>query len=109
MPADQGLVDSVANDNTKAIAGKIAAVAAESFQDYAQSRSRTQLVADIAFAQWAVKANDMDPKEALSLVKGMGAADPLPEVLGKLGTLIAQLQQVMKGAQSTPPETATGK
>ena len=106
MGADQGLVDSVANDNTKAIAGKLAAVSAESFQDYAAHRNRMNMAAEVAFQQWAKSAQDMDPKEALSIVEGMKGSDTLPELMTQLGAVIAQLQQVTKTAQTTPPVTA---
>jgi len=48
---------------------------------------------------------EIDPMEALSWVKGSTGND-IAQVLSTLGAAVAQIQQLMKGAQSTPPETA---
>ena len=96
MALDQGVVDAVTNANFKSIAelGTIGALG---------HRSRLDLIAESSLGQILNRMNALDPAEAASVATVVSA--DLGEKLGELSAAIANAQQLMKGAQTTQPET----
>lgn len=107
---DPGIVQSVINGNHKTIAEAGSFAVASMFQTMAQlmaeqaaSAGRRTNMADAAMASYLKNMNEIDPSEAVSTVKELQG--DLPSQLANLGSVIAQIQQMMKGAQTTPPPT----
>jgi len=97
MALDQGILDAVANNNLKAIA-EMGTLNALSHQN------RCNLIAESSLGQILNRMNALDPSEAAS-ISGVVSSD-LSEKLGELSGAVANAQQLMKGAQTTPPPTA---
>ena len=99
MALDQGVLDAVTNSNFKSVAemGTINALG---------HQNRLNLLAEASLGQILNRMNSLDPTEAAA-ISGVVSSD-LSEKLGELSGAVANAQQLMKGAQSTPPETATG-
>ena len=66
-------------------------------------QSRLQLIAESSVGQILNKMNGLDVAEAAAVTKVSEAG--LAEKLGELGSAVAGIQQLMKGAQTTLPET----
>lgn len=108
MPADQGIIDSVANDNAKVIAGASAAYGASLFQSHNAHFSRLNQIAETAIQDGIALGRQL-------MIGSLGVYNSIQGAIAKtlieldvseaLGN-VAVGQQAMKGAQSTPPETA---
>jgi len=98
MALDQGVLDAVTNANFKSLAemGTINALG---------HQNRLNLLAESSLGQILNRMNALDPSEAAA-IGGVVSSD-MGEKLGELSAAVANAQQLMKGAQSTPPETAT--
>jgi len=105
---DQGVIEGVINANFKSLAETITAGLAQAVAVQAQAtanhQTRLQLLAESSLAQQLNKMNALDPEEAASIAK-VEKSDTAKQI-SELGSQIAALQQLLKGAQSTPPETA---
>ena len=99
MPLNAEIVEAVANYNFKANAER-QTVNADAHQ------ARLFLLAEASLAQQLNRMNSLDPAEAAS-ISGVVSSD-LAEKIGELSGAVANSQQLMKGAQSTLPETAQG-
>ena len=106
MPLDAGVVDGVVNANFKSVAETTALVANRMNQDMAQHQAETTKLGIASLAQQLDRANGLDPTEAASIA-GVVQSD-LAEQIANLGAAVAGLQQIMKGAQTTLPETGQG-
>lgn len=95
MALEQTL-DAVNNVNIKALA-EMAAINALSHQN------RLQLLAESSMGQILNKMNNLDPAEANSIATVTNAG--LANKLSELSAAIANTQQLIKGAQTTPPPT----
>jgi hypothetical protein len=99
--------DAVVADNLKAIAG---AGAFYSGLAMAEAQAQTARMNQIGNAVVS-KASDMilsyDPSQAVSEAKIMGSNTKLSEQLADLGAAVSALQEYVKAAQTTPPETGT--
>jgi hypothetical protein len=84
MALNADIVEAVANANFKSMAEL-------GMQNAIAHQNRLQILAEKALAK---SLESMDTTQATEV---------------DAGGVIAQLQQLLKGAQSTPPETATGK
>lgn len=104
---NSSVVDSVVADNLKTIAGASSFYAAQTMQAHAAHANRLNILAEAIVSRAARSIVEDDPLEAVSAQKILSGND-LGQTLSALGSVVAQLQQVMKGAQSTPPETAKG-
>lgn len=93
---DPGVVESVINSNFKTLAEQVAS-------NTANHQHRLQLIAESSVGQIVNRMNSVDPIESAS-VSGVIRSD-LSKEMASLGAAIAGLQQMMKGAQSTPPTT----
>ena len=99
MALDQGVLDSTVNSNFKTIA-EMQTVNALGHQN------RMNAIFESSIGQIVNKMNTLDPTEAAS-VAGVVSSD-LAEKVAELGTAVAGIQQLMKGAQTTLPETGQG-
>jgi len=107
MALDPGIIDSVSNSNFKTVAEAAAVGLAQaqaiSAQNLASHQQRLQLLAESSMGQILNRMNALDPEEAASISK-VEKSD-LGKIISELGSQIAGLQQMLKGAQTTLPET----
>ena len=112
-------MESVAVGNIKTIAEMAAFTTAQSMKDHVGHSKRLDILAETYLARALKGADEVDTSEAVANIKlltgndqaqfntGIGAS--LAQVQAQLGAVLGALQQYAKVAQSTPPETATGK
>lgn len=93
---DPGVVESVINSNFKVLAEQVATNAAA-------HQNRLNLIAESSIGQIINRMNAIDPTEAVS-VANVGRSD-LSQAIAALGAAVAGIQQIVKGAQTTPPVT----
>lgn len=96
MPLDAGVVDSVINSNFKTLAEQVSSNAAA-------HQNRLNILAESSLGQIVNRMNALDPAEAASV--GSVVRSDLAQALADLGTAVAGIQQMMKGAQTTIPVT----
>lgn len=96
---DEGILSSVINSNFKTLAEQVAV-------NTSNHQHRLQLIAESSVGQILNKMNGLDPTEAAS-IRGVVGAD-LTKAIAELGSTVSALQQLMKGAQTTLPETGQG-
>jgi hypothetical protein len=96
---DEGILASVVNANFKTLA-EMQVVNSLGHQN------RMNAIFESSIGQIVNKMNTLDPTEAAS-VAGVVNAD-LAKELAQLGSAVAGIQQLMKGAQTTLPETGQG-
>ena len=108
--ADQlnpAIVQAVADGNFKInaefLSQALAQVGAIQFQNAAAHQNRVNVLAESALAKMLKNATELDPEEA-SAIKKVDNSD-LAKVLAELGASISAIQQQLKGAQTTLPET----
>ena len=99
MALDEGVLDSVSNSNFKTLGEQVAVNAAA-------HHNRLSILAESSLGQILNTLNAIDPTEAVS-IGGVVNSD-LAKAISDLGGAVAGIQQMMKGAQTTPPVT-TGK
>ena len=96
---DEGILAGVVNSNFKTMA-EMQVVNALGHQN------RMNAIFEASIGQIVNKMNTLDPTEAAS-VAGVVSSD-MAEKMGELGAAVAGIQQLMKGANTTPPETGQG-
>jgi hypothetical protein len=108
--ADQlnpAIVQAVADGNFKInaefLSQALAQVGAIQFQNAAAHQNRVNVLAESALAKMLKNATELDPEEA-SAIKKVDNSD-LAKVLAELGASISAIQQQLKGAQTSLPET----
>ena len=96
---DPAVLAAVANGNFKTIAemGTYNALA---------HQNRVNVLAEASLGQILNRMNSLDPEEAAS-ISGVVSSD-LAEKIGELSGAVASAQQLMKGAQTTMPQTGSG-
>ncbi len=99
MALDPGVLDAVTNANFKTLAERVAVNAAS--HDH-----RLQLLAESSLGQILNRMNSLDPTEAAAI--GRVHRTPSGDTAKDVAAAIALAQQLMKGAQTTPPETGQG-
>ena len=111
MPADQGLIDSVANANTKTIAEAAAFFMAQGFQIHSQHMSnimahqnRLAILAETAMAKSVEMLQNIGVDEAAAMNK-IATGNDLAQQLSALLTALNSGQQGVKASQTTPPVT----
>lgn len=97
MPLDPGIIDSVTNANFKAM-GEMQVTNALAHQN------RLNGIFESSVGQILNKMNTLDPTEAASVATVTEAG--LAKAISDLGGAVAGIQQMLKGAQTTPPVTA---
>lgn len=96
MALNTDIIEAVANYNFKSNAER-------STQNMDAHQQRLQLLAEASLAQQLNRMNSLDPTEAAA-ISGVVSSD-LAEKIGELSGAVASAQQLMKGAQTTPPPT----
>jgi hypothetical protein len=96
MPLDPGVVDAVVNSNFKTLAEQVAVNAAS-------HQNRLQLIAESSLGQIVNRMNALDPTEAAAI--STVVRSDLAKAISDLSGAVASIQQMMKGAQTTRPET----
>jgi len=96
MALDPGVLDSVVNSNFKTLAEQVAT-------NTANHQHRLQLIAESSVGQILNRMNSIDPTEAAGIAAVSNAA--LAKEISQLNGAVAAIQQMMKGAQTTKPET----
>lgn len=107
---DPGILQSVADGNLKtiaeagsfAVANMMQAIALAT-QESVASMGRRGAMADAAMGASIKAMNEMDPQQAIALSKAIPADQA--GILAQLGTTVAALQEIVKAAQTTPPQT----
>ena len=99
MALNVDIIEAVANSNFKTMA-EMQVTNALSHQN------RLQLIAESSLGTILERMNTLDVSEAAG-VAGVVNAD-LAEIIGQLSGAVANAQQLMKGAQTTLPETGQG-
>lgn len=97
MAIDQGVLDAVVNSNFKTLAERVAVNAAS--HDH-----RLQLLAESSLGQILNRMNSLDPTEAAAVARVHRT--PSGDTANDVAMAVALAQQLMKGAQTTPPVTA---
>lgn len=103
MAADQGLIDSVANDNTKTVAGQPAVLANLALSNLVAHQGRLQLIAEAAIGNIVRRLSELDTAEAAGILKTTQG-----DLAAQMAALIASIssgQQQSKTAGNTPPVT----
>jgi flagellar motility protein MotE (MotC chaperone) len=96
MALDESILQAVANANFKTMAEMAT-------QNAITHQQRLQLISESSLGQILNRMNALDPEESASIA-GVVSSD-LAEKIGELSGAVAASQQLMKGAQSTPPVT----
>ena len=96
MALDETILQAVANANFKTMS-EMATINVLSHQQ------RLQLISEASLGKILENMNTLDPTESAG-ISGVISSD-LAEKLGELSGAVAASQQLMKGAQTTPPET----
>lgn len=96
MPLDESILASVANANFKSMAEF-------STQNLLSHQNRLQILAEKALAKSLESMDTTDVPEGL----GVAAAQrgDLAKAMADLGAAVSSIQQLVKGAQTTPPVT----
>ena len=101
---DESTLEAVSNSNYKTIGEAGAFYQAQAMGNHVQSQNRLGILAESAIGAVIKNMNEVDPVQALSLVKANTGND----LAAQLAQLIAALganQQSAKVAQTTPPIT----
>lgn len=121
-PAGEGvdpkLVDTVSLTNVKTVGEMAAVTAGITLQNQAANQQRQQdnatastlrlnEIANQATGVLLKRIAEVDVVEAAA-TRVAGQAGDLPSLLASLNTAIAAIQQALKGAQTTPPQTGAG-
>lgn len=96
MALDPGILDSVTNSNFKTLAEQVATNAAAHQQ-------RLQLLAESSLGRILKNLNETDVEEAQA-IRTVSTSD-LAGKISELSAAVASIQQMIKGAQTTLPET----
>lgn len=108
---ESAVVDSVSNANFKNIAEAGAFYAGLSMRDAVESQRRMSVIADQATGALLKQYNEIDPVQALSIVKANTGFDrssqmhDIARTLESLTASLAAIQMQIKTAQTTPPQT----
>jgi hypothetical protein len=107
MPLDQGVLDSVTNANFKTVAEAasigLSQALAVGAQNLVAHQQRLNMLAEASLASALKRANELDPEEAGAISK-VDKTD-IAKILAEFGASISAIQQQLKGAQTTLPET----
>jgi len=98
-------VEAVNVANVKTVAEMSAWSTAQSMKDHVAHSKRLDVLAETYLARALKSADEVDPEQAAATLKLLTGNDQA-QALASLGAVVAQLQQVVKTAQTTPPATA---
>lgn len=103
IPAFDTIPDAVANTNFKTYGDASAAVALQMSQNSANHSNRVSVIGESLVAAWGNRLVKTDIVEAVSAQKMLTGRDSQG-----IAESIGLAQQLMKGAQTTPPNTSGG-
>lgn len=99
MAIDVGMMDSVTNSNFKILAESAT-------QNMVSHQNRLNMLAESSLAQMLNKINALDATEAAAIVKVDQSG--LAKQMADMGMAISSIQSMLKGAQSSLPQTGRG-
>ena len=99
MAIDTGMMDSVTNSNFKILAESAT-------QNMVSHQNRLNMLAESSLAQMLNKINALDATEAAAIVKVDQSG--LAKQMADMGMAISSIQSMLKGAQSSLPQTGRG-
>ena len=115
MPIPVEIIESLATENLKNVAGASSFYSGARMSDHTAHQKRMDQIAEDSarlsvalLGRLAQTIVEEDPMQAVAAQKILTGND-LGQVLSSLGAAIAQIQQLTKGAQTTPPDTSGGK
>jgi hypothetical protein len=100
IPAFSSIPDSIGNTNAKAFADAGAAVALLQAQNSAAHANRVNVSAEGSLSAWTNRLVTVDLVESVAAQKMLTGREGT-----SMAETIALAQQLMKGAQTTPPPT----
>ena len=100
---DPTIIDTLSANNLKTIGEAGSFAIATLMQEMAASAARRNNLADAALGSQLKRMSELDVQEGTGEQLTAGAA--LPNAMTDLASVIAAIQQIMKGAQTTPPAT----
>ena len=107
---DPSVVAGVTNANFKVLSEAtsfgVAQAQGLAAQNATSHQNRVNVIAEAFLAESVLARAGVDPSEAAGLKKV--TESDLARTLADLAASVAQIQQMMKGAQSTRPETGAG-
>jgi len=98
-------VEAVNVGNVKTIAEAAAHSMALVFEGQAAHFNRMNMLAESLMSVACKNLHELDPTQAISQVKALTGNDIASQITA-LTSAIASIQQMLKGAQTTPPTTA---
>lgn len=98
------ITDSITQVNTKSLGDGPAFFQNLSFRGAVESANGWSILQQSLVSRAAKYILAEDPNEAVAVGKVMTGNDSAAQ-MANLGTVVAMIQQAMKGAQTTPPET----
>lgn len=96
MALSEDIIQAVANSNFKAMAEM-------QLTNALAHQNRVNVIAESSLGTILERMNTLDPGEAAGVTAVMSG--DLAEKIGELSGAVASAQQLMKGAQTTPPVT----
>jgi hypothetical protein len=107
MPIYQEIIDAVANENLKVVASAVSSGMAQAGQlamlNATNQQQNLNTINTAMIGEMVLQRAGIDVPEAVA-TKKVAEAD-LSRTIAELGGLVTSLQQLMKGAQTTPPVT----
>jgi len=97
-------VEAVNVANVKTVAEMAAWSTAQSMKDHVAHANRLNILAETYLSRALKSADEVDPEQAAATLKLLTGND-LAQTLSSFGAVVAQLQQIVKTAQTTPPAT----
>jgi hypothetical protein len=98
-------VEAVNVANVKTVAEMSGWSTAQSMKDHVSHSKRLDILAETYLSRALKSADEVDPEQAAATLKLLTGND-LAQTLSSFGAVVAQLQQIVKTAQTTPPATA---
>ena len=105
MAISEEVREAVSSNNFKSLGEGPAFYANLAMSDAVAHQRTTNSLREGYLGQVLKSMNELDPSEARAQVKMLSGND-LAKQISDLGAAVATLQQYVKTAQSTPPETA---
>lgn len=99
------VVDSVTNANFKNLGDQPSFYAGMGMANAVSHQNRLNILAENLLSKGIKLIHEVDPTEAVAVNK-VATGNDLAAQIAALSSSVAAIQQMMKGAQSTPPETA---
>lgn len=98
-------VEAVNVANVKTVAEMAAWTTAQAMRDHVAHSNRLNILAETYLSRALKSADEVDPEQAAATLKLLTGND-FAQTLASFGAVVAQLQQIVKGAQTTPPVTS---